>query len=61
MTDSTPVRGISDKPANKVAEQRAALRVRHAQKLTALMEEREDLRGVHALADFVDDYVRWSA
>ena len=57
MTDSTPVRAISD----RTAEQRAALRVRHAQKLTALMEEREDLRGVHALADFVDDYVRWSA
>ena len=65
MTDSTPVRAISGKPANEAgnepAEQRAALRVRHAQKLTALMEEREDLRGVHALADFVDDYVRWSA
>ena len=52
MTDNTPVRALSD----TTAEQRAALRVRHAQKLTALMVEREDLRGVHALADFVDDF-----
>jgi hypothetical protein len=57
MTDNTPVTQLSD----KTAEQRAALRVRHAQKLTALMEARDDLRGVHALADFVDDSVRWSA
>lgn len=41
--------------------QRAALRLRHAQALTSLMEERADLRGVHALADHFDDAVRWSA
>ena len=42
-------------------EQRAALRLRHAQALTTLMEERTDLRGVHALADHLDDAVRWTA
>ncbi len=42
-------------------EQRAALKTRHSQSLTKLMEERSDLRGVHALADFVDDFVRWTA
>ncbi len=42
-------------------ERRAALRARHAQRVTRLMEDREDLRGVHALADFVDDAVRWTA
>ena len=42
-------------------EQRAAFRTRHSHALTTLMEAREDLRGVHALADFVDDSVRWSA
>ena len=42
-------------------ERRAALRVRHAQALTALMEERDDLQGVHALADHFADAVRWSA
>lgn len=41
--------------------QRTDLRVRHAQRLTSLMEERSDLRGVHALADYFDDAVRWSA
>jgi len=40
---------------------RAALRDRHAQGVARLMEERSDLRGVHALADFVDDAVRWTA
>lgn len=41
--------------------QRTALKVRHSQSLTSLMEQRRDLRGVHALADFVDDSVRWTA
>ena len=36
------------------------LRSRHARGLTTLMDARTDLRGVHALADFVDDAVRWS-
>jgi hypothetical protein len=42
-------------------ERRAALRNRHAQGVARLMEQRADLRGVHALADFVDDAVRWTA
>ncbi len=42
-------------------EKRAALKARHAQKVTTLMSQRDDLRGVHALADFVDDAVRWTA
>ncbi|CAN5381398.1 hypothetical protein BH11ACT8_BH11ACT8_13410 [soil metagenome] len=41
--------------------QRLTLKSRHAQSLTKLMDERSDLRGVHALADFVDDAVRWTA
>lgn len=40
---------------------RAALKTRHSQSLIKLMEERTDLRGVHALADFVDESVRWTA
>ncbi|MBM9458616.1 hypothetical protein JK386_01740 [Nocardioides sp. zg-536] len=43
------------------AARRDALRDRHAQRLLRLMAERSDLRGVHPLADFVDDAVRWSA
>ncbi len=40
---------------------RALLKTRHAQSLTRLMDQRNDLRGVHALADFVDESVRWTA
>lgn len=61
MTDNTHVTAALSAMSDKTAEQRAALRLKHAQKLTALMESRDDLRGVHALADFVDDSVRWSA
>ena len=42
-------------------DQRHALKSRHSQSLSRLMEARADLRGVHALADFVDDSVRWTA
>lgn len=50
-----------DDTVDRSLERRAVLRSRHAQGLTRLMEERNDLRGVHALADFVDDAVRWTA
>jgi len=40
---------------------RAALKSRHSQGLSKLYTERDDLRGVHALADFVHDSVRWTA
>ncbi|WP_296603927.1 hypothetical protein [Nocardioides sp.] len=50
-----------DRDLDRLRQQRTDLRVRHAQRLTSLMEERADLRGVHALADYFDDAVRWSA
>ncbi len=46
---------------DRLREVRAELRTRHAQALTSLMDERTDLRGVHALADHFDDAVRWTA
>ena len=42
-------------------EKREALKVKHAQKVSTLMSQRDDLHGVHALADFVNDAVRWTA
>lgn len=42
-------------------EQRIALRSRHSSGLVALLEQRDDLRGVHAMADYLDDAIRWSA
>lgn len=50
-----------DRDLDRLREQRDQLRLRHAQRLTSLMEERSDLRGVLALADYFDDAVRWSA
>jgi hypothetical protein len=57
MENPTPI----ERDVEKVREQREKLLTRHSHALTSLMEARTDLRGVHALADFVDDSVRWSA
>ena len=51
---------VEDAAARAVAR-RAKLRDRHAQNLTRLMDQRSDLRGVNSLADFVDDFIRWTA
>ena len=40
---------------------RNSIRVRHALALHELMSEREDLHGVHPLADHIADSLRWSA
>ena len=53
----TPLAAVTDLPQQR----RSDLRTRHARGLSTLMTERSDLRGVNALADFVDDAVRWSA
>ncbi|GAB3790637.1 hypothetical protein [Nocardioides ungokensis] len=50
-----------EQDVDRTREVRTQLRNRHSHALTSLMEARTDLRGVHALADFVDDSVRWSA
>lgn len=50
-----------DGDLTRVRDQRTRLQLRHAQRLAGLMETRHDLRGVHALADYFDDAVRWSA
>lgn len=51
----------AEQELDQLRERRVALRVRHTQALTSLMEERTDLKGVHALADYFDEAVRWSA
>ena len=40
---------------------RDEIRARHAAALGSLMAQRDDLRGVYAFADYLDDAVRWSA
>lgn len=56
---------VSEDPISAELEarhrQRSALKSRHAQGLSQLMGARADLRGVHALADLVDESVRWTA
>ena len=37
------------------------LAVRHLQGVSTLLAQRDDLRGVHAFADIVEESVRWSA
>ncbi len=41
--------------------QREQFRLRRVQALTALLENRRELRGVSAVADHLDDAVRWTA
>ena len=50
-----------DTQLERIRAQRAQLKDRHSQALARLMAEREDLKGVHALADLVSDSLRWSA
>jgi hypothetical protein len=50
-----------DTELDRIAKQRTSLKSRHASALAKLMIDREDLRGTHAFADFVDDSLRWSA
>ncbi|NYG54420.1 hypothetical protein [Nocardioides perillae] len=45
----------------RLETQHLKLRSRHSSALTHLLEERKDLTGVHAMADFVTESVRWSA
>jgi DNA topoisomerase IB len=53
-------RVLDDRTARLVAA-RANFRDRQTAGLTGLLERRPELRGLHALADFLDDSVRWSA
>ena len=50
-----------DTELERIRAQRTALKLRHSRALSRLMAQREDLRGVHALADLVSDSLRWSA
>ena len=61
MADPTTTNGELDSELERIRAQRAALKDRHSQALSRLMAEREDLYGVHALADLVSDSLRWSA
>jgi hypothetical protein len=61
VADPTSTNRDVDTELERIRAQRAALKDRHSQALSRLMAEREDLYGVHALADLVSDSLRWSA
>jgi hypothetical protein len=61
VADPTSTDRDLDSQIEQARVQRAALKDRHAQALARLMAEREDLQGVHPLADLVSDSLRWSA
>lgn len=50
-----------DHRVDRAVAQRNKLKSRHAVALSKLMDERDDLRGVLPLADFVDESLRWTA
>jgi hypothetical protein len=63
-TDREPTRDRDvdlELEVDRVDSHRSALKNRHARALSRLLAEREDLKGVHALADLVSDSLRWSA
>ena len=61
ITDAASTPRGSDNDLDRRRAQRDGLRLRHAHSLTWLLSSRDDLRGVHALADLVDESVRWTA
>lgn len=60
-TRGAAVEQVIDTELDRIRAHRATLKNRHSEALSRLMAERADLRGVHALADLVDDSLRWSA
>ncbi|HET9422745.1 MAG TPA: hypothetical protein VFO49_16505 [Nocardioides sp.] len=60
-TDAATTPRGTDNDLDRRRAQRDGLRLRHAKSLSHLMSSRHDLRGVHALADLVDESVRWTA
>jgi hypothetical protein len=61
VEDPTTTQPDLDTQLEQIRAQRTALKARHSEALSRLMAEREDLKGVHALADLVSDSLRWSA
>ena len=60
MDQPTSIDALDVEAQRKLTLQRE-LRSRHALGLSTLMSERDDLHGVHALADQIDESLRWSA
>ncbi|WP_244931000.1 hypothetical protein [Nocardioides sp. W7] len=61
MENPTTTEVTVDLELARFSDHRNEQRTRHSQALAKLMEERDDLYGVNALADLVSDSLRWTA
>lgn len=61
MTENENTESTESTELDTRRAQRSTLKAKHAKSLTTLLGTRTDLRGVHALADHLDDAVRWTA
>ena len=65
MTQASPVVDPTLAASTSASRRREGatrdLAVRHLQGVSSLLSIRDDLRGVHAFADVVEESVRWSA
>ena len=67
MTSSAATAPATTNPAPSIRPHRSRegatrdLAVRHLQGVSTLLGAREDLRGVYAFADVVEESLRWSA
>ncbi|WP_372736558.1 hypothetical protein [Nocardioides sp.] len=67
LVEDLDPRPVSDYDVERDLEQerqrtlRNTLKTRHSLALSTLMAEREDLHGVHALADHIAESLNWSA
>ncbi|MBF4163539.1 hypothetical protein [Nocardioides acrostichi] len=61
LTQVPPTIARAEESLDPRQDQRRALRLRHSSQISSLMSQRDDLRGVSALADIVVDAVRWTA
>lgn len=59
MNHITAVEDQSASPVNEPAQ--LDLAIRHKYGVSSLLAQRDDLRGVYAFADIVEESVRWSA
>jgi len=60
-TDISPLRLAEDIPTTGDRTVRDDQEARRARDIVSLLNRHDELRGVHAMADFIDDAVRWTA
>lgn len=57
----TTISALPQPRATRESAVRTEQEARRARDIVRLLDRRAELRGVHAMADFLDDAVRWTA